>query len=316
MTTAVYHKPVLLAESLRLLQVPPAGTIVDATFGGGGHARAILQALGTEGRLLAFDRDPDAAHNAPADPRFELIPMDFRHLSSELAARGIQQIDGLLADLGVSSHQFDTPARGFSFRTEAPLDMRMNPEAELSAADLLNNYPAEDIARVLYEYGELRRSRAMARALAAARSRRPFGTTADLEAALTGFLPPSAQAKFLAKVYQALRIEVNDELRALRELLAQTPALLRPHGRLVVLSYHSLEDRLVKRFLRSGTFSPEVPTDAFGQPLSPWHVLTRRPVEPNDEEIAANPRARSARLRAAERLEPSPQQPAVPDSTN
>ena len=306
-----YHQPVLLAESIHWLNIQRGGSYVDVTFGGGGHSRAILGQLGPNGRLYAVDQDPDAQRNIPADPRFTLLAGNFRHLSALLYSQHVFQVDGILADLGVSSHQFDEPSRGFSFRADAPLDMRMGPDTGLTAADILNDYSAEDLARILREYGEVPQPMRMARALA---QYRPLQTTGQLVEALQPFLPrhkPREANSLLAQVFQALRIEVNDEIGALLDLLAQALELLKPGGRLVVISYHSLEDRPVKHFLNSGHFDGVVRKDMYGNPLTPWQVLTRKPLTPTDSEIAANPRARSAKLRVAEKklVPPTPSHP-------
>ncbi|MDX2285075.1 MAG: 16S rRNA (cytosine(1402)-N(4))-methyltransferase RsmH [Bacteroidia bacterium] len=295
-----YHTPVLLEPALELLDVKPGGTYVDATFGGGGHSRAILSRLG-EGRLLAFDRDPDAALNRPADSRLLWAAADFAQLEAELHRHGIAAVDGILADLGVSSHQFDTPERGFSFRFDAPLDMRMSPLQELTAADLVNTLEEDRLYRLLRDLGEVENARKAAGAILQARARSAIRTTAGLKLALEPCLPPKGQAKYLAQVFQALRIVVNGELDSLKTLLLSALKVTAPGARVVVIAYHSLEDRLVKHFLRTGNFEDREEKDLYGNSLSPWRLLTRKAIQPPEDEVQANPRARSARLRAAER---------------
>lgn len=300
--TAGYHAPVLLQESVDLLDLQPDGTYVDVTLGGAGHTQEILQRL-EGGRLIAFDRDPDAAGNLPDDPRIEFVPKDFRFFDSIWQQRQWEPVDGILADLGVSSHQFDTPDRGFSFRFDAPLDMRMNTTQSFDAVSLLAEYSEEELGRVFRDFGELKNAKKLARVILAYRSQTPIRRTSELEAAIKSCLPPTRQAKYLAQVYQALRIEVNGELDSLAALLQAALKWLRPGGRLVVISYHSLEDRMVKRFMKTGNFAGiEVKDEVFGHSLSPWKVVTRRALQASQAEIDANPRSRSARLRAAEKL--------------
>ena len=294
-----YHIPVLLEPSVSLLNCVPDGCYVDATFGGGGHSRAILDALGTEGKLIAFDKDPDVAINQPKDGRFEWIQADFRGMKEKLYQKGIKQVDGILADLGVSSHQFDTAGRGFSFRFDAPLDMRMSQQGEQTAASLLNEMEEPALAALFWRYGEIKNAKKLARAVAQGRKSGPISRSSQLETLIRDCLPPRGQSKYLAQLYQALRIEVNDELGALEQLLMTSLALLKPGGVLVIIAYHSLEDRMVKRFLRSGNFLGKVQKDFYGNDLSPWRLLTRRAIKASESEITANPRARSARLRAA-----------------
>lgn len=301
MTVPAYHIPVLLQDTLALLAVKPNGVYVDCTFGGGGHSRAILERLGEEGRLVAFDQDPDAAANAPDDPRFRLIEANFRYIKRFLRLEGIRSVDGILADLGVSSHQFDTAERGFSLRFNAPLDMRMNPDISLTAADIVNDWPEDAIADLLQRYGELPHSRRIARAICKGRMAQPILTTEQLNEICKPYCRKDREHQTLARIYQALRIEVNQELEALKEMLMQATELVVPGGRLVVISYHSLEDRLVKVFMRSGNFDDRTEKDFFGNDLSPWKPLTKKAIEPTEEEIATNTRSRSARLRAAER---------------
>ena len=295
-----YHVPVLLKESLEGLTINPAGTYVDTTFGGGGHSRAILAALGSRGRLLAFDQDPQAQQNAIDDERFTLIPQNFRHIKRFLRFYGVKQVDGVLADFGVSSYQFDTAERGFSTRLEGTLDMRMNPEAPLSAYEVVNTYEEEALSTLFFRYGELSQSRQIARTIVQQRSTRPIATTGELKQVVQRFLPKGKENKVLAQLYQAIRIEVNGELAALEELLLQLPEIVRPGGRIALISYHSLEDRLVKRFIRDGQFSGEPQKDFYGNLLTPFQKVGKAIVA-TQEEIAQNNRARSAVLRVAER---------------
>ncbi|MGK0638820.1 16S rRNA (cytosine(1402)-N(4))-methyltransferase RsmH [Schleiferia thermophila] len=301
MKPQLYHTPVMLRASLELLSVKPDGVYVDCTFGGGGHSRGILSRLGDEGRLIAFDQDPDAVVNEIEDPRFTLIQANFRYMGKYLRLEGIRQVDGVLADLGVSSHQFDTAERGFSLRYSGPLDMRMNPGIPRSAADLINDWPEDQLAILFYQYGELPHSRRIAKAIVRARQQTPITTTEQLNQICAPFCKKGFEHHSLARIYQALRIEVNQEIAALKEMLLQTTALVVPGGRLVVISYHSIEDRLVKVFMRSGNFENRTEKDFYGNDLSPWKPLTRKPLEPEEEEIKANPRSRSAKLRAATR---------------
>ena len=297
-----YHTPVLLKESVGLLGIDPAGTYVDLTFGGGGHSRRILEELGPEGRLYAFDQDRDTLANAPADGRFHYVESNFRFLRGALRLRGVTEADGILADLGVSSHHFDAVERGFSFRGEAPLDMRMNQRGRLTAADIVNGYAAGELTRVLGDWGEIDTPWKVAACLCRARETAPIETTAQLVGAVKPCTPKKDESKFLIRLFQALRIEVNGEMEALKMALEQSLRVLRPGGRLVVISYHSLEDRLVKNFLRSGNFSGEVEKDFYGQPRVPFEILTRKAVTPSAEELERNPRSRSARLRAATKI--------------
>ena len=295
-----YHVPVLLKESLEGLAINPSGTYVDTTFGGGGHSRAILAALGSRGRLLAFDQDPQAQQNAIDDERFTLIPQNFRHIKRFLRFYGVKQVDGVLADFGVSSYQFDTAERGFSTRLEGALDMRMNPEAPLSAYEVVNTYEEDALSTLFFRYGELSQSRQIARTIVQQRSTRPIATTGELKQVVQRFLPKGKENKVLAQLYQAIRIEVNGELVALEELLLQLPEIVRPGGRIALISYHSLEDRLVKRFIRDGQFSGEPQKDFYGNLLTPFQKVGKAIVA-TQEEIAQNNRARSAVLRVAER---------------
>lgn len=301
MTTS-YHDPVMLAECLDGLALKPGGTYVDVTFGGGGHSRAILDHL-EGGRLLAFDQDADARANAEAihDARLTFVPANFRSLKRFLRLYGVKQVDGILADLGISSHQIDTPERGFATRFDAALDMRMNQQAAVSARQVLNNATEQELHKILGMYGEITNARTVAIALVAARANRPLQTINDLKTALQRFAPRGKENKFFAQVFQAIRIEVNEELVVLEEFLEQVPEVLKPGGRLVVMSYHSLEDRLVKNFINKGKFHGEVEKDLFGNEIKPLRAITRKPIEASDEEISRNPRARSAKLRIAEK---------------
>lgn len=297
-----YHKPVLLEEAVSGLAIRPGGVYVDVTFGGGGHSTAILKQL-SGGRLIAFDQDSDALVNAPDDTRFLLVQDNFRYLSERLLELKVVPVDGILADLGVSSHQFDTAGRGFSIRFDAELDMRMDRRQHLTARDVVNYYPEEELARVFRDYGELRQSRRMAAAVIRERAKELINTSTRLMDVVRGFVPRKDEQSFYARLFQALRIEVNDELSALRELLEKSAAVLRSGGRLVVISYHSLEDRLVKNFINAGNFSGEQEKDVFGNPVGLlFRPLTRKPVEAGEDEQAANPRSRSAKMRIAERI--------------
>lgn len=297
-----YHDPVLLDEAIRALAVRPDGTYVDATFGGGGHSRAILAGLAGEGRLIAFDRDADALRNTLKDPRFTLIASDFRWIPNHLKYLGEGPVDGLLADLGVSSHQFDTADRGFSFRQDAPLDMRMNQRAKRPAAELVNTLDEQALAGLLREYGEVEAAHRVARRIIEARQEAPIRTTGRLAEVLRPLARRGDEHGFLAQVFQAFRIAVNDELGSLKALLAASAQLVKPGGRLVVLSYHSLEDRLVKNWIRTGDFLGQEQKDAYGHSRRPFRPVGSKPVKASTEEQARNPRARSARLRTAERL--------------
>jgi 16S rRNA (cytosine1402-N4)-methyltransferase len=305
-----YHDPVLLQACIEGLDLKPGGTYVDITFGGGGHSREILRQLQSTdesaGRLFAFDQDPDARANAQAinDPRLTFVASNFRHIKRYLKLYKVEQVDGILADLGISSHQIDTPERGFSTRFDADLDMRMNQHAEKTARDVINEYNEADLHRILGMYGEITNARTAATALVAARSNRPGGlkTVNDLKAALQRLAPRGKENKYFAQVFQALRIEVNEELQVLEEFLEQVPDILKPGGRLVVMAYHSLEDRPVKNFINKGKFQGDVEKDLFGNELKPLRSITRKPVEATPDEIARNPRARSAKLRIAEKI--------------
>ena len=298
-----YHTSVLLDESVSALVGPVDGVYADATFGGGGHTAEILSRLSQNGSVLAFDRDSDAIANKPDDPRLTLIRSDFRWIHNHVLHQGHKDgIDGVLADLGVSSHQFDTAERGFSFRYEAPLDMRMNQEAEKTAADIVNNYEYEELEKILRLYGEVDNSRKIAQLICKARETAPIATTTDLGKAIESALPKFAEHKFLAKVYQALRIEVNQEMKSLEKFLSGAAKSLKPRGKMVIITYHSLEDRMVKNFIKAGNIEGKVEKDFYGNATAPLKAVNRKPILPQEEEIAANTRARSAKLRIAEKL--------------
>ncbi|QLE01802.1 16S rRNA (cytosine(1402)-N(4))-methyltransferase RsmH [Galbibacter sp. BG1] len=296
-----YHNPVLLKETVDGLAIKEDGVYVDVTFGGGGHSKEILKRLGPNGKLLAFDQDEDAVKNKLDDPRFTLIEENFRFLKRFLKFYGVKQVDGVLGDFGVSSHQFDVAERGFSTRFEADLDMRMSKKNPISAMEVVNDYAEGDLRTVLSLYGELRNAPAMARAIVEKRSESPIKTSEELKAALKKFLPQHKEHKILAQIYQAIRIEVNQEMEALKEFLQQTPEVLKEGGRLSLISYHSLEDRLVKRFIRSGKFEGEPEKDFYGNIEVPLKKVGGL-ITPSKEEIKENNRARSAKLRIAEKL--------------
>ena len=297
-----YHVPVLLEESIDLLDIKPDGTYCDLTFGGGGHSRHILSKLGPKGRLYSFDQDRDTLSNAPQDERFNYVESNFRFLRGAMRLRGVTEVDGILADLGVSSHHFDATHRGFSFRGEAPLDMRMNQRGGRTAADVVNSYDADSLARILKEYGELDTTWKIASCIVRAREQQPITTTAQLVEAVRPCTPKRDESKFLTKLFQALRIEVNGEMEALKMALEQSLKLLKPGGRLVVISYHSLEDRLVKNFMRSGNFEGKVEQDFFGRITTPFELISRKAIAPSADEVARNSRSRSAKMRAAIKL--------------
>lgn len=297
-----YHNPVLLKESIEQLISNPSGTYVDVTFGGGGHSRKILETIDVHGRLIAFDQDPDALKDSIIDERFQFVPSNFRHLKKFLQYYNGVPADGILADLGVSSYQFDTAERGFSHRFDGELDMRMNKQKGISAREIINGYAPERLANLFYTYGELNNGRRMAQQIVCEREKHEIATTGQLVAAITPLLPKGKENKILSQLFQAIRIEVNDEMTVLKEFLTQSAECLRPGGRLVIIAYHSLEDRLVKNFMRSGKFEGEVEKDFFGNPITPFKVLTHKAIIPNEEEIAINPRARSAKLRVAEKI--------------
>ena len=299
----IYHDPVLLNACIEGLRINPSGTYVDVTFGGGGHSREILKHLGPDGKLFAFDQDNDAAANAPDDERFTLIPHNFKFIKNYLKLYRAIPVDGILADLGVSSHQFDEAGRGFSIRFDANLDMRMNVLQGMTAQKLLETYSEEELRRIFKEYGELSEAGKLAKHLINVRSDRPIKTTQQLMDIIRPFMRRGQEHTFAAQVFQSIRIEVNDELESLKQMLLQTSELLGPGGRLVVMSYHSLEDRLVKNFLRSGKFEGEVEKDLFGNSKVPFKAITRKPVRPDAEEINRNNRSRSAILRIGEKNE-------------
>ncbi len=298
----MYHRPVMLEACMEGLQIKEDGTYVDVTFGGGGHSRAILERLNEKGRLYAFDRDADALKNTIDDERFMLIPQNFKFLQNFLRFYGVEQVDGILADLGVSSHQFDTGERGFSIRFDGPLDMRMNRSAAKTAAQVVNGYDQARLSEILSLYGELRNARRIAAAIASMRKEKNVESVAELLDGIRHLAPGHQENKFFAKVMQAIRIEVNDELEALKEMLRQSRELLRPGGRLVVMSYHSLEDRLVKYFIKADNFQGKIEKDFYGRPLVRFKAITRKPIVPAQDEIAENNRARSAKLRIAEKI--------------
>jgi 16S rRNA (cytosine1402-N4)-methyltransferase len=298
-----YHIPVLLDESVSALVSSISGTYADATFGGGGHTSEILRRLSPEGRVIAFDRDLDAFANKPDDSRLTLVRSDFRWIHNHILHLGYKDgIDGVLADLGVSSHQFDTAERGFSFRYDAPLDMRMNQEAEMTAEDIVNTYSQEDLENILRIYGEVDNSRKLAQLICRARETGQIRTTADLGNAIGSALPKFAEHKFLAKVYQALRIEVNQEMKSLEKFLSGAARSLKSGGQLVVITYHSLEDRMVKNFIKAGNIRGEAEKDFYGNVKAPLKAVNRKPILPQENEIASNTRARSAKLRIAEKV--------------
>ena len=297
-----YHIPVLLDRAIEELDIKPDGVYADLTFGGGGHSRRILECLGENGRLYSFDQDSDTKANAPDDSRFNYVESNFRFLRSALRLRGVTEVDGILADLGVSSHHFDALPRGFSFRGEAPLDMRMNQRGGETAADVVNNRTEEQRATIFSQYGELETTWKIAACIARARAVKPITTTAELVAAVAPCTPKKDESKFLTKLFQALRIEVNGEMEALKMALEQSLKILKPGGRLVVISYHSLEDRIVKNFIRSGNSEGKIEKDFFGRSTTPFCVVSRKAIVPTAEEIEANPRSRSAKMRVAEKL--------------
>ena len=297
-----YHNPVLLNQSIDALVLNPDGVYADATFGGGGHSGEILRRLSPKGRLIAFDRDADAARNVPQDARFKLIHNNFRFIHNYALIEAPEGLDGVLADLGVSSHQFDTAERGFSFRFDGPLDMRMNVQGAKTAADIVNSYTQEELERIFKIYGEVENARKLAGLIVAARSRAQILSTGDLDNAVAGALPSFAEHKYLAKVYQALRIEVNDEMRSLEKFLGGAAKSLKKGGRLAVITYHSLEDRLVKNFIRSGNTEGNESKDIYGRSSAPLKAVNRKPLLPEESEIEGNTRARSAKLRVAEKI--------------
>ena len=300
----MYHLPVMLKECIEALNIKEDGVYVDVTFGGGGHSREILKGLGKKGRLVAFDQDEDAKRNLPEDEKLVFIDQNFEFIKNHLMYQGLCLVDGLLADLGVSSYQFDTDERGFSYRfDDALLDMRMNANAKRSAADVLNTYTEENLANVLYQYGELTQSRKLAADIVSFRIAKPIQTVADLKKALDRHAPKFREYKFYSQVFQALRIEVNEELEVLKKLLHQCTDIIKPGGVIVIMSYHSLEDRLVKDFINSGNFEGVLEKDFFGNVIKPFSAVQKKAIVASDEEIEQNPRARSAKLRIARRCE-------------
>ncbi len=304
MAEQTYHIPALLEETVNGLNIKPDGTYLDVTFGGGGHSRAILSRLGPAGRLYGLDQDIDARANSPEDARFTFVHSNFRYAENFMHYHNAIPVDGILADLGVSFHHFDTAERGFSFRADAPLDMRMNQSASVTAADIINGYDEQQLGDLLRLYGDIKQPRQLVAAIMRTRAAEPIQTTLQLADAVTPALNPRQVKKELAQVFQALRIEVNGEMTALHKFLASTVRILRPGGRLAILTYHSLEDRMVKNFMRSGNIEGRVEQDFFGNISTPWRLVTRQPVTASREEVEANPRARSAKLRVAE-LKPS-----------
>lgn len=303
MSEQVYHIPALLPETLEALDIKSNGIYVDATFGGGGHSRAIVEQLDSNGHLYSFDQDEDAVKRAFEDSRFTIVYSNFRFLSNFLRYYNVDGVDGILADLGVSFHHFDDKDRGFSFRFEGPLDMRMNQKAKQTAAWILANYNEEQLANIFYLYGELKSARKIASAIVKARNISPIGTIERLLEVTKPFINPRQEKKELAMLFQALRIEVNGEIDVLKKFLQQSLNALKPGGRLVIITYHSLEDRLVKNFMRSGNLTGEMEKDFFGRNLSPFKLLTSKPIVPSDEEIERNPRSRSAKLRIAKKIQ-------------
>ncbi|MHA8095238.1 16S rRNA (cytosine(1402)-N(4))-methyltransferase RsmH [Aquirufa lenticrescens] len=299
-----YHTSVMLHECIDGLRIDPAGTYVDVTFGGGGHSKAILDKLGPEGRLFSFDQDPDAWEQAEKidDERLTLITANFRYLEKYLRLHRVKQVDGILADFGVSSFQLDAPERGFSIRFDGPLDMRMGPSASMTAAELLNSYSAEELQRILGMYGEVKNARTLAQAIIQARTRKALETTQEFKEILNKLAPKHREFKYFAQVFQAIRIEVNQELAVIEEFLAQAPAILKPEGRLVIMSFHSLEDRLVKNFIKAGNVQGKEDKDLFGVVHRPLESVIRKPITASEEELKLNPRSRSAKLRIASKL--------------
>lgn len=294
----------MLHECIDGLHIDPAGTYVDVTFGGGGHSKAILAKLGPEGRLYSFDQDPDAWEQAEKidDERLTLITANFRYLEKYLRLHRVKQVDGILADFGVSSFQLDAPERGFSIRFDGPLDMRMGPSASMTAAELLNSYSADELQRILGMYGEVKNARTLAQAIIQARTRKALETTQEFKEILNKLAPKHREFKYFAQVFQAIRIEVNQELAVIEEFLAQAPAILKPEGRLVIMSFHSLEDRLVKNFIKAGNVQGKEDKDLFGVVHRPLESVIRKPITASEEELKLNPRSRSAKLRIASKL--------------
>lgn len=298
----VYHVPVMLHECMEALDIKPDGVYVDVTFGGGGHSREILKRLGPSGKLVAFDQDPDAINNTIADDRFVLVHQNFRFLKNYLRLEGVKEVDGILGDLGVSSHQFDDAERGFSIRFDADLDMRMDQVSDLDARKVLNTYSEEDLHRIFGMYGEVQNAKSLAKTIVTARLTKEINTVAELKEVIKKLVPKGKEHKYHAQVFQALRIEVNKELEALQEFLMQSISVLKENGRLVIMSYHSLEDRLVKNFMLKGKFRGEVEKDLFGNEIKPFRVITRKAITASEEELQLNNRSRSAKLRVAEKI--------------
>ncbi|MDX2362269.1 MAG: 16S rRNA (cytosine(1402)-N(4))-methyltransferase RsmH [Crocinitomicaceae bacterium] len=296
-----YHIPVMLTECLEGLRINPNGTYIDITFGGGGHSRAIFEQLSPEGTLIAFDQDPDAKNNTWEADNFHFIAANFAFISNHLRLLGIDKVDGILADFGVSSHQFDEVDRGFSIRGDAQLDMRMNQNAEVSAETIINNYSEEELVRIFRSYGEIPNARKLVLTIISARSGNHIGTTNELLEAINNCAPKHKEHKYFAQVFQAIRIEVNDEMSVLETFLNQCEQVLKPHGRLVAMSYHSLEDRMVKNYMKRGSISGKIEKDFYGNVLKPFTEIVRKPITPNEEELERNNRSRSAKLRIAER---------------
>jgi 16S rRNA (cytosine1402-N4)-methyltransferase len=304
MSENTYHTSVMLSECIDGLRIDPAGTYVDVTFGGGGHSKAILAQLGPEGKLFSFDQDPDAWEQAEKidDERLTLITANFRHLEKYLRLHRVKLVDGILADFGVSSFQLDAPERGFSIRFDGPLDMRMGPSASMTAAELLNGYSASELQRILGMYGEVKNAKTLAQAIIQARTTKPLETTQEFKEILNKLAPKHREFKYFAQVFQAIRIEVNQELAVIEEFLAQAPSVLKPEGRLVIMSFHSLEDRLVKNFIKAGNVQGKEDKDLFGVVHRPLESVTRKPTTASEDELKLNPRSRSAKLRIASKL--------------
>lgn len=302
MQEPVYHIPALLNECIDGLNISPNGTYIDVTFGGGGHSRGIIERLGTNGKLFSFDQDSDAEKNIIDDKRFTFVKSNFRFLKNFMKYHNIEQVDGIIADLGVSFHHFDEAERGFSFRFDGKLDMRMNRKGGNSAAEVINKYPESKIADILYYYGEMRNARKIAAEIVKKRESKVIETTSDLLSIIKGMINPKQEKKELAQIFQALRIEVNDEMTSLKSMLQQSVEMLKPGGRIVVLTYHSLEDRIVKDFFRYGNFDGKAEQDFFGRLIAPLKQINNKVITPSEEEIERNPRSRSAKLRIAEKI--------------
>ncbi|MBR2474915.1 MAG: 16S rRNA (cytosine(1402)-N(4))-methyltransferase RsmH [Bacteroidaceae bacterium] len=302
MQEPVYHIPALLNECIEGLNISPNGTYIDVTFGGGGHSRGIIERLGTNGKLFSFDQDSDAEKNIIDDKRFTFVKSNFRFLKNFMKYHNIEQVDGIIADLGVSFHHFDEAERGFSFRFDGKLDMRMNRRGGNSAAEVINKYPESKIADILYYYGEMRNARKIAAEIVKKRESKVIETTSDLLSIIKGMINPKQEKKELAQIFQALRIEVNDEMTSLKSMLQQSVEMLKPGGRIVVLTYHSLEDRIVKDFFRYGNFDGKAEQDFFGRLIAPLKQINNKVITPSEEEIERNPRSRSAKLRIAEKI--------------